>query len=134
MIYFCWFVFNVKNSLFKTKKCFASESSWETWEFWNLKLEDALQCLCMKQEMHFIEYNLGGKYSLVMKFVQFIWYYKKNFHQSIPQKCWISNASQVHVYIWTRNLTVIDLISFIDFICNFSIPQTLSFVKLVLEG
>ena len=79
--------------------------------------------------------NLGGKHSLVMKFVQFMWYYKKkNFYQSIIQKCWISNAGQAHIYIWTRNLTVIDLISFIDLICTFSTPATLSFVKLVLEG
>ena len=78
--------------------------------------------------------NLGGKHSLVMKFVQFVWYYKKNLHQSILQKCWISNASQAHIYIWTRNLTIIDLISFIDLICNFSTSAALSFVKLVLEG
>ena len=76
--------------------------------------------------------NLGGKHSLLMTFVKFMWYYKKkkkNFHQGILQKCWISNDSQAHIYIWTRNLTVIDLISFIDLICNFSTPQTLSFVK-----
>ena len=47
-------------------------------------------------------------------------------------KC--QTPSQVNIFIWTRNLIVIDLIFFIDLICHFSTPQILSFVKLVLDG
>ena len=57
---------------------------------------------------------------------------KKNFHRNILQRGWISNSSHVNIYIWTRNLTVIDLISLTD--STSLIPQTLSFTKLVLEG
>ena len=69
--------------------------------------------------------NLGGKHSLVMKFVQFVWYYKKKLSSKYSTKM-LDFKRQSSTYLY--------LISFIDLICNFSTSAALSFLKLVLEG
>ena len=70
--------------------------------------------------------NLGGKHSLVMKFVQFVWYYKKKKLSSKYSTKMLDFKRQSSTYLY--------LISFIDLICNFSTSAALSFLKLVLEG
>ena len=64
--------------LFHFKSSFRSQEN-EILEFYIFKFHDVIKCLSIKQEIHFTEY-LGSKHSLLMKFGQFMSYYKrKNF-------------------------------------------------------
>ena len=74
---------SLKESTFETwKKCFLlyCKSSFRSqenqiFEFQTFKFHDVINCLSIKQEIHFTEY-LGSKHSLLMKFDQFTLYYK----------------------------------------------------------
>ena len=117
-----------KNSLFKTKKqmlFIIFQRLFSFLRYSNLRILESnasrpSQMLKYETRKCILLNNLGRKHSLVIKFGQFMWYYKrKTFIKIFNKNVGLQTPSQVHIYIWTRNLTIIDLISFIDLICNF---------------
>ena len=64
-----------KSFLFHFKSSFRSQEN-QILEFYIFKFHDVIKCLSVKQEIHALN-NLGSKYSLLMKFGQFMSYYKR---------------------------------------------------------
>ena len=78
-----WLLYDEEQSTFETwkkyfllyfKSSFRSQEN-QIFEFQTFKFHDVINCLSIKQEIHFTEY-LGSKHSLLMKFDQFTLYYK----------------------------------------------------------
>ena len=76
--------------LFHFKSSFLSQEN-QILEFYILKFYDVIKWLSIKQEMN----NLGSKQSLLMKFGQFMSYYKrKNLIKKLYQNCGLKTSSR----------------------------------------
>ena len=83
-----WFLFHFKNLFSFSRK-------------WNFRILDIQiswrhKCLSIKQEIYFNLYSkhLGSKHSLLMKFGQFMSYYKRKNYQTIQQKLYLEISSR----------------------------------------
>ena len=90
-----------REHLWNKEKCFLFhfESSFRSWDnqiltFHIVKCYDVIKCLSMKHETLLLNY-LRSKLSLVMKFSQFVWYYKSKFFiKKSYEKCGLETSSR----------------------------------------